>query len=73
LNGGPPTLVWGIIVVIPGALAQAASMAEMVSIRPIAGAQYHWTQFFAPQRHQRFITWMQGQSPSPQSGAARRH
>jgi choline transport protein len=26
-----------------GALAQSASLAEMASIQPIAGAQYHWT------------------------------
>lgn len=59
-NGGPQTLVWGIILVIIGALSQALSMAELATIHPIAGAQYHWTHFLAPERQKRFITWMQG-------------
>jgi choline transport protein len=59
-NGGPQTLVWGIILVVVGALSQALSMAELATIHPIAGAQYHWTHFLAPERQKRFITWMQG-------------
>ena len=59
-NGGPQTLVWGIVIVVVGALTQALSMAELASIQPIAGAQYHWTHFLAPESHKRFITWMQG-------------
>lgn len=59
-NGGPETLAWGIILVVVGALAQALSMAELAAIQPIAGAQYHWIHFLAPERHKRFITWMQG-------------
>ncbi|KAK2741142.1 hypothetical protein FQN57_005744 [Myotisia sp. PD_48] len=59
-NGGPQALAWGILIVIAGGLAQAASMAEMASMQPIAGAQYHWTHYFAPQKHKKFITWMQG-------------
>ena len=41
-NGGPQTLAWGILIVVAGALAQSASLAEMSSVQPIAGAQYHW-------------------------------
>ncbi|KAK2789102.1 hypothetical protein FQN52_006365 [Onygenales sp. PD_12] len=59
-NGGPQALAWGIIVVIAGALAQSASLAEMASMQPIAGAQYHWTHYLAPVKQRRFITWMQG-------------
>ncbi|KAK2739314.1 amino acid permease [Colletotrichum kahawae] len=44
-NGGPQTLAWGIILVVVGAMAQALSMAELATIQPIAGAQYHWTHF----------------------------
>ena len=40
INGGPRGLVWGILIVVTGALAQAASLAEMASAQPIAGAQY---------------------------------
>jgi choline transport protein len=59
-NGGPQTFAWSILIVYAGALAQAASLAEMASIQPIAGAQYHWTHHLAPERFKRFITWMQG-------------
>ncbi|KAI1245687.1 hypothetical protein MGN70_012579 [Eutypa lata] len=59
-NGGPQTLTWGIIAVVVGALMQALSMAELAAIQPIAGAQYHWTDFLAPERYRRLITWMQG-------------
>lgn len=55
-NGGPQTLAWGIVLVVVGAMAQALSMAELAAIQPIAGAQYHWTHFLAPQNHRRFIT-----------------
>ncbi|KAK5683672.1 hypothetical protein LTS10_005206 [Elasticomyces elasticus] len=59
-NGGPQALAWGILIVLAGALAQSASLAEMASAQPIAGAQYHWTHALAPMKHRRFITWMQG-------------
>ena len=59
-NGGPQTLAWGILLVVCGSLTQALSMAELAAIHPIAGAQYHWTHFLAPESHKRFITWMQG-------------
>lgn len=41
LNGGPVVLVWGYLLAIIGALALSASLAEMASIIPVAGAQYH--------------------------------
>lgn len=59
-NGGPQSLAWGILAVVVGSLAQAMSMAELGSILPIAGAQYHWTHMLAPPKYQHFITWMQG-------------
>ena len=43
-----------------GAISQAASIAEMASIVPIAGAQYHWTYHLCPVTIRRFATWMQG-------------
>ncbi|KAK4546356.1 hypothetical protein LTR36_002033 [Oleoguttula mirabilis] len=59
-NGGPVSLVYGMLLSITGTLALAASLSEMASICPIAGAQYHWTHLFAPPRAAAFITWMQG-------------
>ncbi|EME85127.1 uncharacterized protein MYCFIDRAFT_41886 [Pseudocercospora fijiensis CIRAD86] len=59
LNGGPQTLVWGFLLVWPGAISQAASMAEMASVQPIAGAMYHWTYALPPSSITRFATWLQ--------------
>ncbi|KAK5715815.1 hypothetical protein LTR17_016646 [Elasticomyces elasticus] len=59
-NGGPRALIWGFFIVIPGVLCQVASLSELASIQPIAGAQYHFTWHLAPPKYQRFITWMQG-------------
>jgi amino acid transporter len=61
-NGGPEALAWGIVIVVFGAMAQSASLAEMASMQPIAGAQYHWTHYLAPTSQKKFITWMQGAS-----------
>ena len=46
-NGGPQALAWGILIVVSGALAQSASLAEMSSAQPIAGAQYVSRQYLA--------------------------
>lgn len=59
-NGGPQTFAWSIVIVYVGVLAQSASIAEMASIQPIAGAQYHWTYHLAPVSWRRLITWFQG-------------
>ncbi|ETN44186.1 uncharacterized protein HMPREF1541_10736 [Cyphellophora europaea CBS 101466] len=59
-NGGPQTYAWATLIAYFGAAAQAASLAEMASSVPIAGAQYHWTNALAPPRIKRFTTWLQG-------------
>lgn len=38
----------------------ALSLAELASMCPLAGAQYHWTALLAPPRIRAFSTWMQG-------------
>ncbi|KAK4905610.1 hypothetical protein LTR49_025121 [Elasticomyces elasticus] len=53
-------MFWGTVIVIPGVLCQAASFAELSSMLPIAGAQYHWTWVLAPRKYRKLITWMQG-------------
>lgn len=42
-NGGPSAFVFSIIIVFFGACSQAASIGEVASIQPVAGAQYHFT------------------------------
>ncbi|KAF5586352.1 GABA permease [Fusarium pseudocircinatum] len=61
-NGGPQTFLFSFIIVFCGAIYQAASLGEMASIQPVAGAQYHWTFYMAPQSVKRFATWIQGWS-----------
>ncbi len=56
-NGGPTTFLFSFVVVFCGALCQAASLGEMASLEPIAGAQYHWTYHLAPMRVRRFAAW----------------
>ncbi len=40
-QGGPQTFAWGVFIVSIRSVSQAASIAEMSSTLPIAGAQYH--------------------------------
>ncbi|KAH7074675.1 amino acid/polyamine transporter I [Paraphoma chrysanthemicola] len=58
--GGPVSLVYGLIFTFTGTLACAASIAEMASICPISGAQYHWTYMFAPRKSKVFASFIQG-------------
>ncbi|KAK8066815.1 hypothetical protein PG997_013562 [Apiospora hydei] len=60
LNGGPRALFFGAFLALAGAWAQAASVAEMASLQPVAGAQYHWTYHLAPRRVRRFMCYLQG-------------
>ncbi|CAI7569475.1 unnamed protein product [Penicillium pancosmium] len=58
-NGGPAVIVYGIILSTIGNMAIACSLAELASIHPTAGAQYHWSYFLAS-RGRRFISFFQG-------------
>ncbi|KAL2867846.1 putative amino acid permease [Aspergillus lucknowensis] len=59
LNGGPVVLIYGLMLAIIGSLSMALSLAELASITPVAGAQYHWTYELAPFAP-RFLSFMQG-------------
>ncbi|KAF2190091.1 amino acid transporter [Zopfia rhizophila CBS 207.26] len=58
--GGPVALTYGLMFTLSGTLACAASIAEMASICPISGAQYHWSFMFAPKKSRVFVTFVQG-------------
>ena len=60
LNGGPATLIYGYIYAAMGALSTAASLAEMASIYPTSGGQYHWTAMLAPPSQRVFLSWFTG-------------
>ncbi|KAB8230417.1 putative amino acid permease [Aspergillus alliaceus] len=58
-NGGPVALIYGLILATIGSLGMALSLAELASITPVAGAQYHWTYDLAPFAP-RFLSFIQG-------------
>ncbi|KIX09250.1 uncharacterized protein Z518_00329 [Rhinocladiella mackenziei CBS 650.93] len=60
LNGGPVSVVYGFIVSVLGTLCIAGSLAEMASISPIAGAQYHWSAEHSPRKWRALISYIQG-------------
>ena len=59
-NGGLPMLVYSIMWNFAGFLPIYLSMAEMASMAPIAGAQYHWVSEFAPESLQRVLSYFTG-------------
>lgn len=60
VNGGRAgvfwSFVWTWILFIPIVL----SLAEMSSIAPTSGGQYHWVSEFAPPKYQRFLSYVSG-------------
>lgn len=46
--------------VIVGVICLVATMAEMTSMAPTSGGQYHWVSEFAPPRYQKFLSYMTG-------------
>ncbi|KAK5943161.1 hypothetical protein PMZ80_004167 [Knufia obscura] len=61
-NGGPSGLLYTYIVAYIGFTLTIASMAEMASMAPTSGGQYHWVSEFAPRHLQKlfsyFIGWL---------------
>lgn len=61
-NGGPSGLLYTYIVSYLGFTAVVFSMAEMASMAPTSGGQYHWVSEFAPRSVQKqtsyFIGWV---------------
>lgn len=60
IDGGPALLFWGLIVCGVGMTCVYASIAEMASISPTAGGQYHWVSEFAPPKIQKFLSYSVG-------------
>ncbi|KIW01233.1 uncharacterized protein PV09_07276 [Verruconis gallopava] len=72
VNGGRPLLFWGYIWTFVGFLFIVASLAEMSSMAPTSGGQYHWVSEFAPLKYQRLLSYISGwmATLSWQAGAA---
>ncbi|KAJ3493581.1 hypothetical protein NLG97_g4640 [Lecanicillium saksenae] len=60
INGGLPSMVWSVLWSFVGYIPIILSMAEMASMAPIAGAQYHWVSEFAPESCQRILSYVTG-------------
>ncbi|RMD43711.1 hypothetical protein DV735_g1452, partial [Chaetothyriales sp. CBS 134920] len=60
IDGGTPLLFWGFIACAIGQTLVYASIAEMASMSPTAGGQYHWVSEFAPPRYQQLLSYLSG-------------
>lgn len=54
-QGGPVTLVYGPIIAFLLVGACAFTLAELASVYPTAGGQYHWTSILAPRSTNRAL------------------
>lgn len=59
-DGGRPLLLYSVIWNFVGFGPIYLSMAEMASMAPIAGAQYHWVSEFAPESLQKILSYFTG-------------
>lgn len=59
-NGGRPALIWTYFFSMFGFGAAILSMAEMASMAPTSGGQYHWVSEFAPPRVQKILSYVIG-------------
>lgn len=60
VDGGTGGLIWGFVVVSAGFLLVYASLAEMASMAPTSGGQYHWVSEFAPRSCQKYLSFITG-------------
>lgn len=60
INGGSAGLIWIYFVSWIGFMLVNTSMAEMGSMAPTTGGQYHWVSEFAPRKHQKFLSYVMG-------------
>ncbi|KAJ9632791.1 hypothetical protein H2204_007666 [Knufia peltigerae] len=59
-NGGPGGLIWTFLATWTGFTLVTISMAEMASMAPTSGGQYHWVSEFAPPHIQKILSYFIG-------------
>lgn len=64
-NGGFAGLFWVFIGTVICYSTIVASLAEMESMAPTSGGQYHWVSEFAPAKYQKFLSYSAGKMISP--------
>jgi choline transport protein len=60
VSGGRAGVMWSTIIHAIGFVPIVLSMAEMSSIAPTAGSQYHWVSEFAHPRYQKVLSYYTG-------------
>ena len=55
-NGGLVSLIYGFLFCWIGALVIAASLAEIASMTPTSGSQYHWVSMLASSTYSVFFS-----------------
>ncbi|KAF2715999.1 GABA-specific permease [Polychaeton citri CBS 116435] len=60
INGGTGGTIWVYVATWFCSIAVVASMAEMASMAPSSGGQYHWVSEFAPPSAQKFLSYIAG-------------
>ncbi|EME80806.1 uncharacterized protein MYCFIDRAFT_35772 [Pseudocercospora fijiensis CIRAD86] len=60
INGGLAGSIWVYFASWLFTICLVCSLAEMASMAPTSGGQYHWVSEFAPQSHQRFLSYSVG-------------
>jgi choline transport protein len=71
VDGGRPGLLWTLVWSMVGMGLIIASLAEMSSMAPTSGGQYHWVSEFAPAKYQKFLSYTSGSDwkyPIPVAG-----
>ncbi|KAI5255770.1 amino acid permease [Aureobasidium subglaciale] len=60
INGGLAGTIWSYIATWICTITVTLSLAEMASMAPTSGGQYHWTSEFAPARYQKALSYFVG-------------
>ncbi|KAK2879362.1 hypothetical protein FQN49_000950 [Arthroderma sp. PD_2] len=60
VNGGKAGMVYMYIATFVGFFCSVISMAEIASISPTSGGQYHWVSEFASPKYQKFLSYITG-------------
>ncbi|KAL8870438.1 MAG: hypothetical protein Q9174_003521 [Haloplaca sp. 1 TL-2023] len=61
INGGLAGLVWMFVVAAFGMGTTVLSLADMASMAPTSGGQYHWTSELASPKAQKLLSFMTGE------------
>lgn len=59
-NGGAAGAIWMYLVCCIGLFLSTTSLAEMASMAPSAGGQYHWISELAPAKAQKLLSYLVG-------------